>query len=255
MAAMDEELHRIVALLENVTTEKVARKTVYRGQLGQQSVVVVFSGWGKVASASTATMLIERYQISALIFTGVAGAVAKPLNIGDIVVGHSFVQHDMDCAGVLGIQRFEIPLLSRVEIPATASLMKLALDASHDFLEHDIDKSVSKDALKALKITTPTVHKGLIASGDQFISSAEQQQALLGALPNLLAVEMEGAAIAQVAYEYRLPFAVIRIISDKADQHSTIDFPKFIDEVASHFTAGIIKQLVPKINKTTLSVI
>lgn len=244
MAAMHEELKRIVAMLKEVTEEKVGQKTVYLGLLNQQQVVVVFSGWGKVASASTTTMLVERYQISKLVFTGVAGAIPQYLKIGDIVIGSTFVQHDMDCAGVLGIKRFEIPLLSLTEIPASSTANILAKQASEKYLAHDLNNDVDAMELSSLGITEPTIYTGLIASGDQFISSAEKQQELLAALPDLLAVEMEGAAVAQVAHEYSLPFTVIRIISDKANHDSMVDFPRFIEQVASHFTAGIVNRLI-----------
>jgi adenosylhomocysteine nucleosidase len=244
MAAMHEELNRIVALLENVSEDAVGQKRVYKGMLNQQNVVVVFSGWGKVAAATTSTMLVERYAITQLVFTGVAGGIPAHLNIGDIVIGSSFVQHDMDCAGVLGIKRFEIPLLSLTEIPSTILMQKAAEQAAFQYLSDDIDCDVVKAELAQLNITQPAVHTGLIASGDQFISSAEKQQELLYELPGLLAVEMEGAAVAQVAHEYDLPFIVIRIISDKANDDSMIDFPRFIEQVASHFTAGIIKRLI-----------
>lgn len=244
MAAMYEELNRIVALLENVSEESAGKKTVYSGLLNNQSVVVVFSGWGKVAAATTTAMLIERYAISQLIFTGVAGGIPKHLNIGDIVIGTLFVQHDMDCAGVLGIKRFEIPLLSLTKIPSTHFLQIQATEAAQKYLTDDLETDVLKEDLEQLNINKPTIHNGLIASGDQFISSAEKQQELLEALPDLLAVEMEGAAVAQVAYEYEIPFIVIRVISDKADDDSMVDFPIFIEQVASHFTAGIINRLV-----------
>jgi len=244
MAAMHEELKRIVTMLEDVKTEKVGHKIIYLGLLNQKQVVVVFSGWGKVASASTTTMLVERYQISRLIFTGVAGAISQHLEIGDIVIGSTFVQHDMDCAGVLGIKRFEIPLLSITEIPAAAIDIKLAKQASEKYLADDLNNDVDVKELSNLGITKPIIYSGLIASGDQFISSVEKQQELIEALPDLLAVEMEGAAIAQVAHEYSLPFTVIRIISDKANHDSMVDFPRFIEQVASHFTAGIVNRLV-----------
>ena len=244
MAAMHEELNRIVAMLENVTEESVGRKKVYLGTLNNKKVVAVFSGWGKVASASTTTMLIERYAITQLIFTGVAGGTQPHLNIGDIVIGSSFVQHDMDCAGVLGIKRFEIPLLSLVEIPSDINLQKGAEKAANSYLKNELKTDVEAQELINLNISKPTVYTGLIASGDQFISSSEKQAELLEALPELLAVEMEGAAVAQVAYEYNLPFIVIRVISDKANHDAMIDFPRFIEKVASHFTAGIVKQLI-----------
>ncbi len=244
MAAMHEELKRIVAMLEEVSKEKVGHKQVYLGKLNQQKVVVVFSGWGKVASASTTTMLIERYQIKQLVFTGVAGGTQPNLNIGDIVIGRFFVQHDMDCAGVLGIKRFEIPLLSLTEIPSDKNLQEKAIQAANTYLNEDLKSDVDQHELAELNISEPAVYCGLIASGDQFISSPEKQAELIEALPKLLAVEMEGAAVAQVAYEYDLPFIVIRVISDKANHHAIIDFPRFIEQIASHFTAGIIRQLI-----------
>lgn len=244
MAAMHEELKRIVTLLVNVKEQQVGHKTVYLGLLNQTKVVVVFSGLGKVASASTATMLVERYQITKLVFTGVAGAISQHLEIGDIVIGRTFVQHDMDCAGVLGIKRFEIPLLSLAEIPSAPEDIALAESAAKNYLAKDLNTDADAKELAKLGIIKPAVYSGLIASGDQFISTIEKQQALLLELPDLLAVEMEGAAVAQVAYEYSLPFTVIRVISDKANHDSMIDFPRFIEQVASHFTAGIVNRLV-----------
>ncbi len=244
MAAMHEELNRIVAMLSDVSEEKVGHKLVTLGKLNNKNVVVVFSGWGKVAAATTSTMLIERYAISQLIFTGVAGGIQDFLNIGDIVIGTSFVQHDMDCAGVLGIKRFEIPLLSLTEIPSSKTLQISSEQAANEYLDSDFASDVAYEELQSLNIAKPTIYKGLIASGDQFISSEEKLQELKKALPELLAVEMEGAAVAQVAHEYDLPFIVIRIISDKANDDSLIDFPRFIEEIASHFTVGIIKRLI-----------
>ncbi len=243
MAAMHEELNRIIAMLENVSEDIVGQKCVYKGTLNQKNVVVVFSGWGKVAAATTSTMLIERYAISQLVFTGVAGGIPAHLNIGDIVIGSSFVQHDMDCAGVLGIKRFEIPLLSLTEIPSSLIMQKAAELAAFQYLSDDIDCDVVEAELAQLNITKPAVHTGLIASGDQFISSLEKQRELLNELPGLLAVEMEGAAVAQVAHQYDLPFVVIRIISDKANDDSIIDFPRFIQEVATHYTSGIVRRM------------
>lgn len=244
MAAMHDELKRIVTMVEDVKEEKVGHKTVYIGLLNKQPVVVVFSGWGKVASASTTTMLIERYAVSKLTFTGVAGAIAKELEIGDIVIGETFVQHDMDCAEMLGIQRFEIPLLSLTEIKASAEESELAYQAAEKYISNDfIDKFDPKE-LESLGVKNPVIYRGMIATGDQFINSKEQQLELLESFPELLAVEMEGAAVAQVAYEYSLPFSVIRIISDKADLDSKVDFPRFTKQVASYFTAGIVGQLI-----------
>jgi len=144
MAAMHEELNRIVTMLENITQESIGHKQVYLGTLNNQNVVVVFSGWGKVAAASTTTMLIERFAISQLIFTGVAGAMQKHLAIGDIIIGSSFMQHDMDCAGVLGIKRFEIPLLGLTEIPSDVDLQAKANKAANTYLSDKLKADVIK---------------------------------------------------------------------------------------------------------------
>ena len=244
MSAMHEELNLIVEMLSDVTEEKIGRKVVTLGKLNNKNVVVVFSGWGKVAAATTSTMLIERYNIAELIFTGVAGCVQPDLYIGDIVIGSSFVQHDMDCAGVLGIKRFEIPLVSLTEIPSDKNLQLKSEQAAKKYLTKDLTGDVSKSDLNSLGITRPKIVSGLIGSGDQFISSQVKLDELKASLPTLLVVEMEGAAVAQVAYEYNLPFIVIRIVSDKANDDSLTDFPLFIEKVASHFTAGVIKRLI-----------
>jgi adenosylhomocysteine nucleosidase len=240
MGAMSEEIERLKQQMQIETTEHVGKKTIYLGVLQHQPIALVFSGWGKVAAASTATLLIERYHVTNIIFTGVAGAINKQLKVGDIVISKTLVQHDMDCAGVMGIQRFEVPLVSVTEFIADKTLQKLTHKAAQDYLSQDLKKDTKQQELDAFNITTPTIYSGLIASGDQFITSQDKRQALQKDLPELLAVEMEGAAVAQVAHAYDIPFVVIRTISDKADDNAIIDFPRFLQQIASHFTAGIV---------------
>lgn len=160
------------------------------------------------------------------------------------MIGESFVQHDMDCAEMLGIQKYEIPLLSLTKIAADTIDCEEANAAAEKYLDQDYTHSVNLDELISLGIRQPKIYRGLIATGDQFIHLEEQQKSLLIAFPELLAVEMEGAAVAQVAYEYSLPFSVIRIISDKSNHDSKVDFPRFTKQISSHFTAGIINRLV-----------
>jgi len=240
MGAMSEEIERLKNKMQIESSEKIGSKTAYIGKLEGQSIVLVFSGWGKVAAASTATLLIERYQIEQIIFTGVAGGVNNKLNVGDIVISNALVQHDMDCAGVMGIKRFEVPLVGIQQFIPDESLQQRAKKSAQDYLSYDLKNDVSTEVLESFTIDKPTIHLGLIASGDQFITSQDKLHALRAALPNLLAVEMEGAAVAQVAHAYDLPFIVIRTISDKADDNALIDFPRFLDKVASHFTAGVV---------------
>jgi len=240
MGAMSEEIERLKIQMDIEYSEVIGQKTIYIGTLKEKSVVLVFSGWGKVAAASTATLLIERYQVTQILFTGVAGGVDEKLNIGDIVISNALVQHDMDCAGVMGIKRFEVPLVGIQEFIPDASLQQAAKNAAQNYLLDDLKNDVTAVDLEVFNISQPSIHMGLIASGDQFITSQKKLHALRKDLPNLLAVEMEGAAVAQVAHAYGLPFIVIRTISDKADDNASIDFPHFLDKIASHFTAGVV---------------
>jgi adenosylhomocysteine nucleosidase len=107
---------------------------------------------------------------------------------------------------------------------------------------------VSDEALKEFHIARPQVTTGIIASGDQFIADAAVAQALYRQLPGLKCVEMEGAAVAQVAYEHNIPCLVIRTISDKADHSAVIDFPKFVSKIACHFTCGSVLRLLAMID-------
>lgn len=240
MGAMSEEIERLKSQMQIESSEVVGHKTIYSGTLQNKDVVLVFSGWGKVASASTATLLIERYQVDKIIFTGVAGGVSENLNVGDIVISNALVQHDMDCAGVMGIKRFEVPLVGIQEFIPEVALQQHAHQAAKDYLQNDLANDVKQEELENFHINQPSIHSGLIASGDQFITSHEKLMTLREDLPNLLAVEMEGAAVAQVAHAYDLPFIVIRTISDKADDNAIIDFPRFLEQIASHFTAGVV---------------
>lgn len=240
MGAMSEEIERLKSQMNITSSEIVGQKTIYSGTLQNKEIVLVFSGWGKVASASTATLLIERYHVDKIIFTGVAGGVSETLKVGDIVISNALVQHDMDCAGVMGIQRFEVPLVGVQQFTPDKALQQHAHEAADTYIRNDLANDVKQEELDNFQISQPSIHLGLIASGDQFITSHEKLMSLREDLPGLLAVEMEGAAVAQVAHAYDLPFIVIRTISDKADDNAIIDFPRFLEQIASHFTAGVV---------------
>ncbi len=240
MGAMSEEIDRLMLQMKIESTEIIGKKTIYKGILEGKAVVLVFSGWGKVAAASTVTLLIERYHVSHILFTGVAGAIDACFNIGDIIISSELIQHDMDCAGVMGIERFEVPLLGLKAFTADNNLQQLAKKSAYEYLSNDLKKDVELRELDNFHISNPSVYLGLIASGDQFITSHKKLEALRQDLPDLMAVEMEGAAVAQVAHTYDLPFVVIRTISDKANDNASIDFPRFLQQIASHFTAGIV---------------
>jgi adenosylhomocysteine nucleosidase len=242
MGAMPEEIDGVVALLTNLVASSMGKRTYFKGQINGIDTVVVFSRWGKVASATSATTLIHEFKITELLFTGVAGAISPDLKIGDIVLGKRLIQHDMDARPLM--KQYEIPLLSETYFESDAFHLAIATKAIHDVFEnkslHDV---IDAEDLMEFNISQPKLFVGDIASGDQFFSSNEQKNALNTRLPDVLCVEMEGAAVAQVCYEYEVPFSIIRTISDVADDQSHIDFPSFIKKISSKYSTEIIKNI------------
>lgn len=236
ISAMQEEIQALLNVLENVSTTKKGMREYYSGTLFGKKVVLVFSRWGKVASAATTTQLINDYTIDEIIFTGVAGGIKDELNIGDIVIGKHLYQHDLDARPFYN--QFEIPILKNKYI-ATKDSTTL-LKATKQFI-NTYSEFISKTEAKAFEISIPKAILGDIASGDQFISSLEKIKVLNELLPTTTCVEMEGASVAQVCFEYSIPFSIIRIISDKANDNATIDFSRFANSIASNYALGILK--------------
>ncbi|MDL5045890.1 5'-methylthioadenosine/adenosylhomocysteine nucleosidase [Oscillatoria amoena NRMC-F 0135] len=242
MGAMPEEIDSLVGQMQRVQQHNAGMRTYYSGTLFGREAVVVFSRWGKVAAATTALHLIHQYQVKQLLFTGVAGAVSPLLSIGDVVVGHRLYQHDMDARPLM--QRFEIPLLGKTYFETNQIQREQAFERVKNLLSiEQLQASLNMETLNQYGITAPTVRVGDIASGDKFFSLPQHKTELLEHLPGVLCVEMEGAAVAQVCHEYGLPFNIIRIISDVADDNSHIDFPAFIAQVAGPYSAAIVRQL------------
>ncbi|HEU4622336.1 MAG TPA: 5'-methylthioadenosine/adenosylhomocysteine nucleosidase [Burkholderiaceae bacterium] len=241
IAALPEELGALLTDMSAVEVETVAGRQLHRGRFGTTPGVAVLSGIGKVAAALTATLLIERYDVTDIVFVGVAGAADPRLRIGDVVVASEFVQHDMDASPLF--ERFEVPLTGRSRFAVDASWHARLTAATHDYLTHDFAADIDADTRHAFGLARPAVHAGLIASGDEFVNAADRVEALRAALPGLLAVEMEGAAVAQVCDAYAVCFAALRTISDTADHAAATDFPRFIEHVAGRYAHGIVRRL------------
>ncbi len=244
LGAMEEEIHLLTQQISNPHCETIGKREYISGQIFNHDVCLVFSRWGKVAAASTATTLIQHYGVECLIFTGVAGGVDPELSIGDIVVADNLVQHDMDVSFLQGMAEFEIPLLGVSDFRVREKDVQTAMQAVTTYLNLDLKQEVASETLASFSITQPQVVRGTIASGDQFISSSAKTARLREKIPGLRCVEMEGAAVAQVAYEHDIPCLVLRTISDKADHEAVIDFPRFIASVASFFTCGSVLRLL-----------
>lgn len=214
------------------------------GNLFGIDAICVLSRIGKVAAAATVATLIERFDVTHIVFTGVAGGAAEGIRVGDLVLAQTLVQHDMNASPLF--PRFEIPLTGVSGFINDAVLTDHLLLAANDFLEGDFGMISTLD--KAMfRLEQPRLHRGLIASGDEFIASRNRMDELRLALPEVLAVEMEGAAVAQVCFEFGVPFAVIRTISDGANEDSAVDFMQFIERIAARYAFGIIKRLCTRL--------
>ena len=247
MGAMEQEIGLLRRSLEKPRHEMHGKRQYTSGLFHDRDVVTVFSRWGKVAAASTATTLIERYGVDMIIFTGVAGAADPSLEIGDIVVASETVQHDMDVSALSGFERFEIPLLGKSRFSVEERFIKLGTDSATRFVNKFLNNPEFEKSRQQFGVKEPSVNTGLIASGDSFVSDAGKINALTGQLPGLKCVEMEGAAVAQVCHEHQIPMVLLRVISDKADKDAVVDFPAFIEKIACPMTCGIIEELIERV--------
>lgn len=246
LSALAQEQQGLIAQLTNATQVTRAGREFWCGELQGHPVVLAVSKIGKVAAATTAATLIEAFGVSRIVFTGVAGGVGLGVQVGDVVVATDFVQHDMDASPIF--PRYQMPLYGRARFPCDLALTALLFEATNAgvtgagavFGINNLHKSIG-------------VHRGLIASGDRFVSGAAESQilqaGLLAAGFVALAVEMEGAAVAQVCFDYGIPFAAVRTISDRADDQAHVDFPLFITEVASRYALVIVQNLIPLLLK------
>ena len=241
VAAMHEELAAVLALMPDEHKTVVAGRTYWRGHLHGHEVVAVLSRVGKVAAATTATALIERFGVRQVLFTGVAGGLAPGVRVGDVVVAQSFLQHDLDASPLF--PKYEVPLLGLSQFATDPALTQALARAAAEVLADPV-AALGAQTVAELGLQAPRLHRGLVISGDRFVATTAESRALQAALPQALAVEMEGAAIAQVCHDYGVPFAAVRTISDRADDAAHGDFVRFIRDVASHYSAAIVRNLL-----------
>lgn len=250
VSAMRDEMSSLVPQLgSEVDVVRSGMRTYRRGRLFGAPVVVVFSRWGKVASASTVTQLISGFGVDEVIFTGVAGAVDPELNVGDVVVARRLYQHDMDARPLFA--RHELPLLGKTTLETDPERRQQAIEAAGEFLQDGLRSSISAATLGEFEIEQPKLLVADIASGDKFFSTDEDREELRHRLPDVACVEMEGAAVAQVCHEHDVPFVVVRTISDAANEAAPIDFQRFLERVASAYSYGILERLVPRLARSS----
>jgi adenosylhomocysteine nucleosidase len=217
----------------------IGKRRFLKGELWGKPCISVLSGIGKVAAATTCTQLIQAFNVDHIVLTGVAGSADAKLRVGDVVVANELIQHDMNAFPLF--PQFEVPLTGISRFKTATRYQAALFKASLDFIERDFKNCVSPELIAQFQLQTIQCVEGLIASGDQFINDREHVAKIKRELPDCLALEMEGAAIAQVCHDYELPFALLRTISDNANEHATINFSEFIQEVASIYSLNILK--------------
>ncbi|HEL0010562.1 TPA: 5'-methylthioadenosine/adenosylhomocysteine nucleosidase [Streptococcus equi subsp. zooepidemicus] len=208
IAAMEEELRFLLEQLQDSQEHQLLSNTYYTGRLGRHELVLVQSGVGKVMSAMTVAMLAEHFQADAIINTGSAGAIASELAIGDVVVADRLVYHDVD------VTAFGYDYGQMAAQP----------------LYFDSDSKLVETFKQVLDQEKTNSRIGLIATGDSFIAGQESIDTIKAHFPETLAVEMEGAAVAQAAHAAGKPFIVVRAMSDTAAHDANITFDQFIVE-------------------------
>ena len=229
IGAMDSEVEILISKLENSKIEKHGSTVFYTGSLCGKEVVVAKCGIGKVCAAVCAQTMIDLYNVERLINTGVAGGIAEGLKVGDIVIANDLVQHDFDLTE-FGYAKGYLPCSGQSDksVPTRFAADRSLIDA---FCE------------AAQKLGISGISVGTIVSGDIFVSSSAMKEEFIS-LYGASATEMEGAAIAQTAFLSGVPFAVIRALSDTADEQASVSFDEFeknAAEVSSNMTLEFLR--------------
>ena len=214
IGAMEEEVSALKEQMTEVSVTKKAGMEFCRGMLNGKPVVVVRSGIGKVNAGICTQILVDDYHVDCVINTGIAGSLKSVIDIGDIVVSTDTVQHDMNAVG-FGYPLGQIPRMDTLAFPADQKLIELACQVCRE-----VNPEIQ-------------VYAGRVVSGDQFVSDKESKERIKTNF-DCFCTEMEGAAIAQACYLNRIPFLIVRAISDKADDSASVDYPAFEREAIRH---------------------
>ena len=214
IGAMEVEVEKLKDDMADPRITEAAGMTFCEGKLMGRDVVVVRSGIGKVNAAVCTQILIDRFRVDTVINTGIAGSLDADIDIGDIVLSTNVLYHDMDAVH-FGYALGQIPQMNIFSFPA--------------------DEELINRAEKVCNVVNPEVHvfKGRIVSGDQFVAEKEVKDRIVKNFGGLC-TEMEGAAVGHTAWLNKVPFVIIRAISDKADNSATMDYPVFEKKAAEH---------------------
>lgn len=221
IGAMDEEIEILLENMTNIEQITVANCQFHSGDLHGKEVVLLKSGIGKVNAAMATTIMYERFSPEYVINTGSAGGYSDELAVGDIVVSTEVIHHDVDATA------FDYVYGQVPGMPAA----------------YQADPLLIERAMRAVKGIEVSVIKGTIATGDSFMNDPKRVAVILEQFKNIIALEMEAAAIAQVCYQYDTPFVIIRALSDIAGKESPISFDLFLSKAAKNASRLIMNMI------------
>ena len=221
ICAMEEEIKALRAQLTNANEENIANMIFYSGQINDHEVVLVRAGIGKVQAGVTTAFLIENFKVDAVINSGSAGGIGTGLAVGDLVLSTGAAYHDAS-ATVFGYKPGQLPQQPQI------------FEADQELLQA-VSEAASQAGLQ--------VKPGLIVTGDQFVSSQAKIAAIKEIYPQALCCEMEGAAVAQVAYQFDKPFLIVRAMSDVGDEDAGQSFDEFIIDAGKKSAPMILNLL------------
>lgn len=221
ICAMDEELKDLLENLEDRTDKKVGVTEFYTGKINGKEVVLVRCGIGKVQSGITTALMIVEFNVDCVINSGSAGGIGNGLHVGDVVLSTGAAYHDAD-ATAFGYKKGQLPGQPQI---------------------FEADKKLVSRLEKAAQKTDLNVKTGLVVTGDQFVSSDEAIAQIKAIYPEALCCEMEGAAIAQAAYQLKTPFVIVRAMSDNGNGEAAQSFDEFVIDAGKR-SAKMIRALL-----------
>jgi adenosylhomocysteine nucleosidase len=224
IAAMEEEITILKSKITHYQVERHLSCNFHLGQIAGCEIVLLQSGIGKVAAASGTTLLLNNYKVDVVINTGSAGGLSSELNIGDIIVSKDVFYHDVDLTA-FGYK------------PGQMSGCPVVFEASQQY------QSLAKSCIKKQGINAV---EGSIGSGDAFINGKATLERIKQTFPNAIAVEMEAAAIGHVCWLFKVPFVVVRAISDNGDNESAMDFQSFL-KLAAKQSSLIVESMLSEL--------
>ncbi|HFC8832863.1 5'-methylthioadenosine/adenosylhomocysteine nucleosidase [Neisseria sp. HMSC073G10] len=222
VGAMEQEIELLRESMANVKHVSFGKFSAYEGELAGKRMVLVLSGIGKVNAAVSTSWVIHQFAPDCVINTGSAGGLGKGLKVGDVVIGETVAHHDVDVTA-FGYVWGQVP-----QLPAVFTS----------------DSNLIRQAEKAVQVFEgAAVTQGLIVSGDRFVHSSEGVAEIRSHFPEVKAVEMEAAAIAQTCHQLEVPFVIIRAVSDSADEKADISFEEFL-KTAAVSSAKMVTEIV-----------